>query len=79
MNESGASRGVAPSTETLSGPKKLAVLAALGGVFGFAASYLFSWLTGLWVPTGMGALGMCLGAAIGVGLTRWGDRVDAQL
>ena len=40
MNKSDVRPEVAPATETLSGPKKIAVLVALGGVFGFALGYL---------------------------------------
>jgi hypothetical protein len=78
MNESGVRPEVGPPAETLAGPKKVAVMAALGAVFGFAAGYLLSWLTGLWVPTLLGSLTLCLGAAIGVGVSRWSDKNEAH-
>jgi hypothetical protein len=62
-----------PPAGTLTGPKKMALLAAAGGALGFA----LGWAAGLFIPDasllGLGALGMCVGAGAGAVLARLMD------
>jgi hypothetical protein len=69
MNESEVRPEESPSTDMLSGRKRMAVYIALGGVFGFALGFIVGWLTGLGAAL-VGTLGMCMGAAASLGVTR---------
>jgi hypothetical protein len=74
MTEAESERGDTLRSEVLPPARKAAVLAATTGVFGFAIGWILSLLTEQLNGTTLGALGLCLGVAMGVMVAMVGMR-----
>lgn len=62
------------STDTMTGPKKLALLTGAGGVIGFVLGWVLNVFTGADNPLALGALGMVVGGMGGALCCRLMDR-----